>query len=169
KLRSVNVQMCSHTRSENSGCAFKPVPTAVPPIANSLRCCLLSVIICSAISSIRYQPLISCPSVIGVASCKCVRPIFTISCTDMILSCNVYLHVSYDGNNLYSNLRTAAICIAVGYVSLELCELLTSSFGCNFWLLPCSASHSLPTAAKTSLTFMFDCVPLPVCQTTNGK
>src|SRR5699024_7709793 len=87
----------------------------------------------------------------------------------MTLSCNVDFNVSNAGNNLSSNLRTAAICIAVGYVSLELCDLLTSSFGCNFWLLPCSASHSLPTAAKPSLTSMFDCVPLPVCQTTNGK
>src|SRR5699024_1691728 len=59
-----------HTFSGKSGCVFSPVPTAVPPIAKSLICSLLSLIIDCVFSSIRCQPLISCPNVIGVASCN---------------------------------------------------------------------------------------------------
>src|SRR5699024_10229147 len=57
----------------------------------------------------------------------------------------------------------------VGYVSLELCDLLTSSFGCKTSSLFCSFNHSFPTYDSTSFTFIFDCVPLPVCHTTKGK
>src|SRR5690606_24168403 len=65
----------------------------------------------------------------------------------------------------------AAMCMAVGYVSFDDCDLLTSSLG---WmkvfpspsLWPCSTWARLET---TSLTFMLDCVPDPVCQMTNGN
>ena len=55
--------------------------------------------------------------------------------------------------------------MAVGNVSFELCEQLTWSFGCT----SVSPSSSLARWAMTSLTFIFVCVPLPVCQTASGK
>ena len=63
------------------------------------------------------------------------------------------------------------MCMAVGKVSLDDCEALTSSLGCNTFF----ASVSFPPwstwarLAITSLTFMLLCVPEPVCQTTNGN
>ena len=56
-----------------------PVPTAVPPrakIDNSLRA--NSILLIEFFTCPRY-PLNSCPSLIGVASCRCVLPVFTIS------------------------------------------------------------------------------------------
>src|SRR5699024_6650550 len=158
-----------HTFSGKSGCVFSPVPTAVPPIAKSLICSLLSLIIDCVFSSIRCQPLISCPNVIGVASCKCVLPIFTTLIYVSDFSFIVFFNVSTAGKTVSSNLTTAATCMAVGYVSFELCDLFTSSFGWRRISFPCSFNQSFPTWAITSFTFIFDCVPLPVCQTTNGK
>jgi len=57
------------------------------------------------------------------------------------------------------------MCIAVGNVSFELCDMLMSSFGCSNF----SPASSFPRFAMTSFAFMLDCVPLPVCQTTSGK
>ena len=64
-------------RSANSGCAFKPVPTAVPPIARSYKPGRVSFNRAMSRSSKLTHPDISCPTVSGVASIKCVRPIFT--------------------------------------------------------------------------------------------
>src|SRR5690606_31298443 len=63
------------------------------------------------------------------------------------------------------------MCIPVGNVSLEDCDLLTSSFAFKIGspspiLLPANTCARL---AITSLTFMLDCVPEPVCQITNGN
>ena len=61
--------------------------------------------------------------------------------------------------------------IAVGKVSFDDWDLFTSSFGWIFFDL----SVKLPPIftwhlfAITSLTFIFDCVPDPVCQTDRGK
>ena len=63
------------------------------------------------------------------------------------------------------------MCIAVGNVSFEDCDLLTSSLGFTYL----SSSKRLPPLstcaryAMTSLQFILDCVPLPVCQTTSGN
>ena len=66
--------------------------------------------------------------------------------------------------------RTAATCIAVGNVSLEDCPMFTWSFGCTGTLLPITPPASwIARLAITSLTFMFVCVPDPVCQTRSGK
>ena len=64
-----------------------------------------------------------------------------------------------------SSIRTAAMCMAVGKVSLELWLMLTSSFGWRSFL----PAIWFPRLAMTSLAFMLLCVPLPVCQTTNGN
>ncbi|MNV78891.1 hypothetical protein D3C71_1724130 [compost metagenome] len=116
-----------------------------------------------------YQPLISCPSVIGVASCRCVRPILTISLNFSAFARSVLLSRSIAGSRRSSSAMTPAICIAAGKVSLELCERLTSSLGWVRRSLPRSASRLFARFAITSFTFMFVCVPLPVCQTTSGK
>jgi hypothetical protein len=64
----------------------------------------------------------------------------------------------------------AAMCIAVGKVSLEDWPMLQWSLGCTGSLEPISPpSISIARLAMTSLAFMFDCVPEPVCQTTSGK
>ena len=58
------------------------------------------------------------------------------------------------------------MCIAVGNVSFDDWPMLTWSFG---WIGSCVPS--LPPTSwmqrfeTTSLTFMFDCVPEPVCHT----
>ncbi|MCY1187128.1 hypothetical protein D9M73_280720 [compost metagenome] len=53
---------------------------------------------------------------------------------------------------------------------MELCARLTWSFGCTGALPPRGLpASSLARPAITSLTFMLDWVPLPVCQTTSGN
>ncbi len=64
---------------------------------------------------------------------------------------------------------TVAMCIAVGKVSFDDWPMFTSSFGpigcCEPSVPPSSWMARL---AITSLTFMFDWVPDPVCQTNSG-
>src|SRR5699024_12328529 len=105
-----------HTFSGKSGCVFSPVPTAVPPIAKSLICSLLSLIIDCVFSSIRCQPLISCPNVIGVASCKCVLPIFTTLIYVSDFSFIVFFSVSSAGKTVSSDLHYAGSCLHDSYV-----------------------------------------------------
>ena len=62
------------------------------------------------------------------------------------------------------------MCIAVGKVSLLDWPRLTWSLGCTGDFEPISPpAISMARFAMTSLAFMFDCVPEPVCQTTSGK
>ncbi len=71
-----------------------------------------------------------------------------------------------DGTSSCTNSSTAAMCIAVGKVSFELCDMFTSSLGCTGVLLPISPpDSSMARFEITSLTFMLVCVPLPVCHT----
>ncbi len=63
-----------------------------------------------------------------------------------------------------------ATCIAVGNVSFDDWLMLTWSFGWTGFLEPISPpSISMARFEITSLAFMFDWVPDPVCQTTSGK
>ena len=62
------------------------------------------------------------------------------------------------------------MCIAVGKVSFDDWPRLTSSLGWIGVLEPISPpAISIARLEITSLAFMFDCVPLPVCKTTSGK
>ena len=64
----------------------------------------------------------------------------------------------------------SATWIAVGNASFVDWPRFTSSFGCTSRPSPRGPpSSSLARFASTSLTFMFVCVPLPVCQTTSGN
>ena len=69
-------------------------------------------------SSMRTQPLISCPSVSGVASCKCVRPILTSPMYFSDFALRQACIFSRAGRTPFSTARTAAMCSAVGKVSL---------------------------------------------------
>ena len=63
-----------------------------------------------------------------------------------------------------------ATCSAVGNVSLDDWLRLTSSLGWIGFLPPrVPVAASLARPAITSFTFMFDCVPEPVCQTRSGN
>ncbi len=66
------------TCSEKSGWVFRPVPTAVPPRANSKRSVSEFSILRISESSIETYPENSWPSVRGTASIKWVLPILTI-------------------------------------------------------------------------------------------
>ena len=58
------------------------------------------------------------------------------------------------------------MCIAVGKVSLEDWAMFTWSLGCTGALLPNWPPTSwMQRLEMTSFTFMFDCVPEPVCHT----
>ena len=65
---------------------------------------------------------------------------------------------------------TAAMCITLGNVSFDDCDMFTSSFGWTGSLLPFTPPiSSMARLAITSLTFMLVWVPLPVCQTLRGN
>ena len=64
----------------------------------------------------------------------------------------------------------AAMCMAVGKVSFDDWDMLTSSLGWTGDLEPiCPPSSSIARLAMTSLAFMLVWVPLPVCQMRRGK
>ena len=100
-----------------------------------------------------------------MASCRWVRPLFTMPSFSASRRLKVSIRVWAAGISFSSRASTAAMCIAVGKVSLEDWLILTSSLGCRM-LLP---AIWLPRLAMTSLVFMLDWVPEPVCHTTRGK
>ena len=62
------------------------------------------------------------------------------------------------------------MCMAAGNVSLDDWHLFTWSFGCTGVLLPSWPPVSwIARLLITSLRFMLDWVPEPVCQTYSGK
>ena len=111
------------TATSNPFGALSPVPTAVPPRASSWRkgreacSCFFD---CSSISS---QPLISCMKEMGTASCRCVRPVLTMPSFSAMRRRKVAARRSIAGNSPSSMAMTAAMCMAVGKVSFELCDI----------------------------------------------
>ena len=87
--RPVRLAMCRALRSANSGCVLRPVPTAVPPSASSYTSGSAASMARIARSSCATHPQISCPSVSGVASWRCVRPTLTMSLNAAALSASV--------------------------------------------------------------------------------
>ena len=74
------------------------------------------------------------------------------------------------GSSFAVTARAAATCIAVGKLSFDDWLLLTWSLGWTGSLPPrLPVSISLARPAITSLAFMFDWVPDPVCQMTSGN
>ncbi len=65
---------------------------------------------------------------------------------------------------------TAAMCMAVGKVSLDDCDMLTSSLGWTGSFDPITPpASSMARLEITSLAFMLVWVPLPVCHTLRGN
>ena len=144
--------------------AFSPVPTAVPPRASASRGFSAIRSSSSSFSRLARHPEISWPNRIGVASCRWVRPhlsTFAFSFSSRISSCSSRVRAPI----VRSTASAAAICIAVGKVSLEDWLIFTSSLGCSSF----SPAISLPRFAMTSFMFMLLWVPDPVCHTTSGK
>ena len=113
---------------------------------------------------------ITCPSVTGVASCRCVRPIITTSANACALASSVSRSRSSAGNSASVDLVDGAMCITAGNVSFDDCPRLTSSFGWIGFFDPTTPPASwIARLAMTSFAFMFDCVPEPVWNTTSGN
>ena len=71
-----------------------------------------------------------------------------------------------DGRSRSTIAWVAAMCIAVGNVSFEDCDMFTWSFGCTGDFEPSSPpAISIARLEMTSFTFMFVWVPEPVCHT----
>jgi hypothetical protein len=166
----VDAAILAATSSANPGGALSPVPTAVPPTASSYRSAQERSRPDSAAVSCRAYPDHSCPTVSGTASSRCVRPIFTTSRHAAAFSPTASRSAVTAGISDSATACTAATCIAVGNVSFDDCPMLTWSFGCTGDLDPMTPPTSwMHRFAITSLTFMFDWVPDPVCHTRNGK
>ena len=74
------------------------------------------------------------------------------------------------GSSLWVISSTAAMCMAVGKVSLDDWDMLTSSLGWTGSFEPITPpAISMARLEITSLAFMLDWVPLPVCHTLSGK
>jgi hypothetical protein len=99
-----------------------------------------------------------------------VRPILTMSANAFAFSSSPRCRWRSAGSRSSLISRTVAMCMAVGKVSFEDWPRLTWSFGCTSDFSPrLPPSAWLARFAMTSLAFMFDCVPEPVCQITNGN
>lgn len=145
--------------------ALRPVPTAVPPRASASRPGRAASSWVQSCSTMPRQPLISWEKRMGTASWRWVRPILTTPSLARSRQRKASASSLAPGSTRSATIWAAAICMAVGKVSLELCERFTWSLG---WSKGSPAS-ALPRLATTSFTFMLDWVPLPVCQTTRGK
>src|SRR6516225_10382439 len=95
-----------------------------------------------------------------------VRPIFTMSFHSSAFAAMASRRPVTASSNRPVTFTAAAMYIAEGNVSFDDCDMFTWSFGCTGVLLPsgvpASWQHRLDT---TSLTFMLNCVPLPVIHT----
>ena len=162
----VRAETFSATLTSKPSGAFSPVPTAVPPRASAFRGSTVSFSSSTSFSREERQPEISWEKLIGTASCRWVRPDLTMPSFSFSSRLNSSMSSSAAGMSLSSTARTAAMCIAVGKVSFEDWDMLMSSFGWQSFSTPAMA---LARFAMTSLVFMLDWVPEPVCQTTSGK
>ena len=121
-------------------------------------------------SSCATYPENSCPRVSGTASCRCVRPIFTMSANPFAFASSASRSSRTRGRSRSTITVAPATCIAVGNVSFDDCDRLTWSLGCTGVFDPsCPPASSIARFAITSFAFMFVWVPEPVCQTKSGK
>ena len=125
KVRPVSRLSWAATAAPNPAGALRPVPTAVPPMASSRKGSSAPVIWPVELAISAAQPPTSWPSVSGVASCRWVRPILTMSAKASAFSSRVRCRSASAGSSRSSRAETAATCMAVGKTSLELCAMLT--------------------------------------------
>ena len=71
------------------------------------------------------QPPNSCPTVSGTASCRWVRPIFTMLSNSFALRAIASCTVLSAGISACFTRSAAAMCIAAGNVSFDDCDMLT--------------------------------------------
>ena len=101
---------------------------------------------------------------------RCVRPILVMPANSSSFWCSASRSAATDGSNRCTISSTAAMCMAVGKVSFDDCDMLTWSLGWTGVLEPMTPpASSMARLEMTSLAFMFVCVPLPVCQMRSGK
>ncbi len=99
-----------------------------------------------------------------------MRPIFTIPIHACALASRASRRAVTDGMRRSSISAATAMWSAVGNVSFDDWLMFTWSFGWIGALPPRDpVASSLARPAITSLTFMFDWVPEPVCQTRSGN
>src|SRR3984957_19038058 len=99
-----------------------------------------------------------------------VRPIFTIPSQSRDLLAIASRKAVTAGTRRSLELSAAAMYIAEGKESFDDCDMLTWSFGCTGVLLPSAVPASWQQRFEiTSLTFMLNCVPLPVIHTCSGN
>ena len=99
-----------------------------------------------------------------------VRPIFTISAKASALSARASRRARTEGSSAWTICSAAAMCMAVGKVSLEDCDMFTWSLGCTGVFDPSTPpASSMARLEMTSLAFMLVWVPLPVCHTRSGN
>ena len=134
-----------------------PVPTAVPPCARASRRGSTDLSRAAPLSIWVRQPDNSCASVTGMASIRCVRPVFTTPATSRSRLRSTSARCSSAGVSSRRTVSAALTWMAVGIASLLLWHMLTWSLGCT--ALP---SRRLASAAITSLAFMLLLVPEPV-------
>ena len=159
----VSERSSSTTAEPKPSGALSPVPAAVPPIGSSPTRGRVAHTRSAPARIWRAYPPNSWPRVTGTASMRWVRPDLTTSRHSTDLRSNDPASTPSAGTSSVSANSVAATCVAVGKVSLEDCDMLTSSFG---WTVTPSAAH---IEAMTSLAFMFELVPEPVWNTSTGK
>jgi hypothetical protein len=99
-----------------------------------------------------------------------VRPILMMSFQAAALAAMASRKALTAGMSRLFTLTAAAMYMAEGKESLDDCAMLTSSFGWTGALLPSGVPASWQQRFdKTSLTFMLNCVPLPVIHTCSGN
>src|SRR5882757_2073264 len=100
----------------------------------------------------------------------CVRPILTMSFHAFAFSAIASRRAVTAGIRSCFTPTAAAIYMADGKESFEDCAMLTWSLGCTGFLLPIGVPAIwLHLFEMTSLTFILNCVPLPVIQTCSGN
>ena len=99
-----------------------------------------------------------------------VRPIFTMSAKASALAASASRRARTEGSRTWTICSTAAMCMAVGKVSFDDCDMLTWSLGWTGVFDPSTPpASSMARLEMTSLAFMLVWVPLPVCQIRRGK
>ena len=134
-----------------------PVPMAVPPIGRRrTRFKHPSIRACAEVSCADHAEN-SCAKVSGIASIKCVRPVFTTLPSALPRASTALRRCFNAGSKVCSVSSTAITRRLVGITSLLLWPRLTWSLGCT-----ARFDAALATCAITSLAFMLDDVPEPV-------
>jgi hypothetical protein len=100
----------------------------------------------------------------------CVRPILTMPSHSLALAAIASCSAWTAGSSRPVTLTAAAMYIADGKVSFDDCDMLTWSLGWTGFFEPSGVLLSWQQRFEiTSLTFMLNCVPLPVIQTWSGN